>query len=152
MPKVAIIGSTTWGMTLGLVLANKGIHVKVWARTPEEIATVKSDGTGLPSSLQITPSISDAVANAKAVVLVVPSQTMRQNIKLVAEYLNSSQLIISAAKGLEIETNKRMSEVIAEEIDPALIPNICVLSGPNLSREIVANLPAATVIAAETSA
>ncbi len=58
-------------------------------------------------------------------------------------------LIASAAKGLEIGTNLRMSQVIAEEIDPRLHRNICVLSGPNLAREILMGLPAATIAAAE---
>jgi len=155
---VAVIGSTTWGMTLGVVLASKGIPVRVWVRTPEEASRIESDGahcsrltgTKLPFSMSITSSISEAMDDVKAIVLAVPSQTMRQNIKLVAEHLTSSMLIISAAKGLEIESNKRMSQVIGEEIDPAFIPNICVLSGPNLSKEIINNLPAATVIAAES--
>jgi glycerol-3-phosphate dehydrogenase (NAD(P)+) len=59
-------------------------------------------------------------------------------------------LVVSAAKGLEIGSNKRMTRVIAEEIDPAFHSNICVLSGPNLSREILEHLPAATVVAAES--
>jgi glycerol-3-phosphate dehydrogenase (NAD(P)+) len=77
---------------------------------------------------------------------------MRHNIKLVQGYLNGSTLVVSAAKGLEIDTGKRMSQVIAEEIDPSFWPNICVLSGPNLSREVIHGLPAATVVAAENEA
>jgi len=77
---------------------------------------------------------------------------MRQNIKLVGDYLEKSTLVVSAAKGLEIGTNKRMSQVIADEIDPGFWPSICVLSGPNLSREIINNLPAVTVAAAEDGA
>jgi len=77
---------------------------------------------------------------------------MRQNIKLVAEHLHGTPLIVSAAKGLEISSSKRMSEVIADEIEPDLKSNICVLSGPNLSQEILNNLPAATVVAAQDEA
>jgi len=77
---------------------------------------------------------------------------MRQNIKLVAEHLGESMLIVSAAKGLEIGSSKRMSQVIADEIEPGLQSNICVLSGPNLSEEILRDLPAATVVAAEDEA
>jgi glycerol-3-phosphate dehydrogenase (NAD(P)+) len=73
---------------------------------------------------------------------------MRRNIKLVAEHLDESMLIVSAAKGLEIGSRKRMSEVIADEIEPGFQSNICVLSGPNLSDEILRDLPAATVVAA----
>jgi glycerol-3-phosphate dehydrogenase (NAD(P)+) len=61
-------------------------------------------------------------------------------------------IVISAAKGLETGSNKRMSQVIAEEIDPRFRSNICVLSGPNLSREIIRHLPAASVVAAEDEA
>ena len=60
--------------------------------------------------------------------------------------------ILSAAKGLEVDTTKRMTQVISEEIDPAYRHNICVLSGPNLSMEVVHGLPATTVIAAQDTA
>jgi glycerol-3-phosphate dehydrogenase (NAD(P)+) len=74
---------------------------------------------------------------------------MRRNITLVESHLTKSTLVISAAKGLEVGSNKRMSQVIAEEINPRFQPNICVLSGPNLAREIQRHLPAAAVVAAE---
>jgi len=156
MPKIAIIGTTTWGMTLGMVLAHKGIQVRLWTRTEPEAAELRKAGCNptsqssiaFPPRLSITSSLSEALADVEAVILAVPSQTMRHNIKLVSEHLNESMLVISAAKGLEIGSNKRMSHVIAEEIDPNFRPNICALSGPNLSREILHNLPAATVVAA----
>jgi len=156
MPKVAIIGTTTWGMTLGVVLARKGLQVRLWARTEQEaieLRHAKFDSTVLadiilPPQLSITSVLSEAMAGAKAIILAVPSQSMRQNIKLVAQHLEKSMLIVSAAKGLEVGSNKRMSQVIAEEIDPNFRSNICVLSGPNLSREILLDLPAVTVAAA----
>jgi glycerol-3-phosphate dehydrogenase (NAD(P)+) len=80
--------------------------------------------------------------------MAVPSQTMRENIKLVAGYLSRSVLVVSAAKGLEIGSNKRMSHVITEEIEPSFRSNICVLSGPNLAREVISDLPAVSVVAA----
>jgi len=70
---------------------------------------------------------------------------------LVASYLKKSTLVVSAAKGIEIETGKRMSQVIAEEIDPSFHSNICVISGPNLAREVVHELPAAVVAAAASA-
>jgi glycerol-3-phosphate dehydrogenase (NAD(P)+) len=73
---------------------------------------------------------------------------VRQNIKLVKDHLTESILVISAAKGLEISSNKRMSQVIAEEIAPHLRSNICVLSGPNLFKEVLQGLPASAVVAA----
>jgi glycerol-3-phosphate dehydrogenase (NAD(P)+) len=160
MPKVAIIGTTTWGLTLGVVLAVKRAEVRLWARTEEEAARLLNAefpseslaGITLPGRLAITSSLEEALTDVKAVILAVPSQSLRQNIKLVAPYLNSSMLIVNAAKGLEMETNLRMSQVIAEEIPPDLHPNICVLSGPNLSQEILRDLPAAAAVAAHSEA
>ncbi len=157
MPKVAVIGTTSWGMTLAIMLARKVLQVSLWARTEQEITQLIKNETDkahlhnvmFPSKLSITSSLSKALAKAQAVILVVPSQSMRQNIKLVAKHLDKSTLIVSAAKGLEIGSNKRMSQVVADEIAPSLQPNICVLSGPNLSQEILSNLPAATVVASE---
>jgi glycerol-3-phosphate dehydrogenase (NAD(P)+) len=74
---------------------------------------------------------------------------MRLNISRVAPYITKATIIISASKGLELGSNKRMSEVIAEEINPRFATNICVLSGPQLAKEIIHNRPAAAVIAAE---
>jgi glycerol-3-phosphate dehydrogenase (NAD(P)+) len=74
---------------------------------------------------------------------------MRQNTAAVKPTLKAYKLIISAAKGIEIGTNKRMSQVIADEIDPVFHKNICAISGPNLFREILQGLPAAAVVAAE---
>jgi glycerol-3-phosphate dehydrogenase (NAD(P)+) len=160
MPKIAIIGTTTWGITLGTLLARNGRQVGLWARTEQEATEVMRDGpnparaSGLdfPPKLSVTSSLSEAMAEAKAVILVVPSQSMRQNVRLVAEHLNGSMLIVSAAKGLEISSRQRMSQVIAEEIKPDFRSNICVLSGPNLSPEILHDLPAATVMAAADEA
>jgi len=156
MPKIAIIGTTSWGITLGVLLVNKGQQVRLWARTEQEAAKLRKNRPNpeqphltFPAKVSITSSLEEALADVKAVIFAVPSQTMRQNVKLVAPYLTRSMLIISAAKGLEIGSNKRMSQVIAEEINPRYQSNICVLSGPNLSQEILTGLPAATIVAAE---
>jgi len=160
MLKIAIIGTTSWGIALGLMLARKGVKVGLWARTEREADELKNAGENqtrfpgitFPPQLVITSSISEALAGARAVILAVPSQAMRQNIKLIEHYLTKSIFIVSAAKGMEIGSAKRMSQVIAEEINPRFHANICVLSGPNLSREVLRDLPAATVIAAEDKA
>ena len=158
MPKIAIIGTTSWGKTLGVVLANKGLEVFLWARSEAEATQLRNSGpntnqlAAFASRLPITSSLGEALDAAQAVILAVPSQTMRQNIRLAKDYLGGEMLVVSAAKGLELGSNKRMSQVIAEEIAPELRANICVLSGPNLSREIIRDLPAATVVAAANEA
>jgi glycerol-3-phosphate dehydrogenase (NAD(P)+) len=156
MAGVAIIGTTTWGMTLGVVLARNGLDVRLWARTEQECLRLQNGqhhaeavaGVTLPEKLTITASLPDVMEDAEAVILAVPSQRMRDNIKAVSGYLKGSMLVVSAAKGLEIDSNKRMSQVIADEISPSFWPNICVHSGPNLSAEILQGLPAVAVVAA----
>ncbi len=156
MQKVTIIGTTSWGITLGILLANKGLDVRLWARTEREASKLRKKGDPvrfpditLPPQITITSHMDEAIDDVSAVILAVPSATMRQNISRVASHLTKSTLVISAAKGLEIGSNKRMSEVIAEEINPRFCSNICALSGPQLAREVMRNLPAAAVIASE---
>jgi glycerol-3-phosphate dehydrogenase (NAD(P)+) len=160
MPKVAIIGTTTWGITLGVMLAHKGVQVRLWARTDQEATQLTSaapkpvlpSGVTFPPELSVTSSLSEALGDSDAVILAVPSQTMRHNIKLVAPYLRKSMLVLSAAKGLELDSDKRMSQVVAEELGPRFHDSICVLSGPNLSSEVIRELPAASVVAAKDKA
>ncbi|MGB2826762.1 MAG: NAD(P)H-dependent glycerol-3-phosphate dehydrogenase [Dehalococcoidales bacterium] len=157
MLKVGIIGTTIWGITLAVILAEKRIDVGLWARTEKEARKLQKSGpdpdetpdVAFPPKVLITHKIEEALDEARAVILVVPSQSMRQNIKLIAGHIGKSMLVISAAKGLEIGSGLRMSQVIAEEINHRFHSNICVISGPNLAREILCGRPAATVAAAE---
>ncbi len=157
MQKTAIIGTTSWGITLGLLIAGKGREVNLWARTKREANAIKKKGLDqerftnitLPDNIIVSSEMGEVMDDVSEVILAVPSVTMRHNILQVAPHLTRSTLIISASKGLEIGSNKRMSEVIAEEINERFHSNICVLSGPQLAREIMQNLPAASVIAAD---
>ena len=155
MEKITVIGTTSWGITLSMLMAGKGLEVRLWARTLREANALKKKGSDrfpdvtIPKEIIITHQIADALADATAVILPVPSDTMRLNISRVAPHLTKTAIIISASKGLEIGSNKRMSEVITEEINPRFVPNICVLSGPQLAKEIIHSHPAAAVVAAE---
>lgn len=155
MQKVAVLGTTSWGITLSTLLARKGVEVRLWARTLREANKIKKNGSDrfpditLPKEIIITHKIDTALDGVNAVILAVPSATMRDNISRAAKYLTKSAIIISASKGLEVGSNKRMSEVIAEEINPRFHANICVLSGPQLAKEIINKRPAASVVAAE---
>ncbi|MES0329181.1 MAG: NAD(P)H-dependent glycerol-3-phosphate dehydrogenase [Dehalococcoidales bacterium] len=158
MPKITIVGTTSWGITLGVALSRKDFPVCLWARSEKEAARIRNvrqatrilpTGFRLPPYLTVSSSLAEAMDGAKAVIMAVPSQAMRENIKLVAPFLSKSVLVANAAKGLEIGSGLRMSQVIAEEIDPAFWYNICVISGPNIAWEILNGLPAMTVVAAE---
>lgn len=150
MPKVAVIGDTTWGKTLASLLATREATVCVWARTESKAAElskeVLSEGD-YSGHLSFTGSIEEALVAAEFVVYAVPAQRMRQNLKLSNPYVIPSAILVSAAKGLEAETGKRMSEVMADEVSSASYDSICALSGPNLSTEIRQGLPATSIVA-----
>lgn len=153
--KVAVIGTTAWGTTLAIMLSRHGLRVTLWARSEGESQKLSQaresprlPGISFPKGLQVTASLEETLTEAAMVILAVPSQSMRDNARRLKDHLPKSVLVLSAAKGLELETTKRMSQVLAEELAPELASSICVLSGPNLSREIALGLPAATVVAA----
>ena len=158
--KTAVIGTTTWGTTLAITLARRGLPAALWARTAEEAVRLtkeRQNKTRLPDyefppSLSVTASLKEALSGAEAIIFAVPSSRLRENAKNVAPYLKKGTLVISATKGLEKTTGKRMSLVLAEELPKVLHNDICILSGPNLSREIIDGHPASTVIAAKDEA
>ena len=153
MSKVTIIGATTWGNTLGRLLADKGAMVSVWARTEAKADELRQEhqeslSRGVSTSeLSFTGNLDEALCTAEFVICAVPAQRMRQNMRLSNPHLSASMILISVAKGLEAETGKRMSEVITDEAACVSQDRICVLSGPNLSGEINQGLPATSVVA-----
>ena len=156
--KITIIGTTTWGVTLATVLSRRDLKISLWARNDEEAGRVRMscfprnkmpENFTLPPSIDVTSDVAKAMDDTTAVILAVPSQGMRDNIRCVAPYLGRRTLIISAAKGLELSSGKLMSQVITDEVKKQYADNICVLSGPNLAWEILAGRPAVTVIAAD---
>ncbi|MCL5962085.1 MAG: NAD(P)-dependent glycerol-3-phosphate dehydrogenase [Chloroflexi bacterium] len=159
-PRVAIVGTGTWGSTLALLLSRKGTPVALWARTtPEadELCSTRENKTFLPGvkfpdSVTITSSLDEALAGCRLLLLVVPAQTMRQNAMMVAGALREDAIVVSAAKGLEIGSGKRMSEVLRDVLPEELKGSVAVLSGPNLAREIAEGKPATTVVASQDPA
>ena len=155
MPKAAIIGSASWGTAIGIILARKGLWVRLWTRDEETADTLNHErenrpylpGSRFPARLSATSSMEEAMDRADMVVLAVPSVTMRANVRQVKDYLKDSTFVVSATKGLEVDSGKRMSQVIAEEIDPRFHSNICVLSGPNIAKEAAQGLLSVTVVA-----
>ncbi len=145
MPEATIIGNTTWGNTLASLLGKKGVAVKLWARNGAELEKLNQE----THSYSSTDRIEEAIQGTDMVLWVVASERLRENVVKAKSYLTGSMLLVSAAKGLEKDSGMRMSQVMAEELAPDLRQQICVLSGPNLAREIARGLPAASVIAAE---
>ncbi|NQT74095.1 MAG: NAD(P)-dependent glycerol-3-phosphate dehydrogenase [Chloroflexi bacterium] len=155
MTKVAVVGTTGWGTTLGTKLAVAGTEVILWARTEEEATKLNTDRENIahlpsvpfPDNLRASSSPDETLAAADLTILAVPAQTMRDNLQIVGKHLHDSTLLLSISKGIEIETTKRMSEVISEELGNSFASQIAILSGPNFAKEVVQDLPTTTVIA-----
>lgn len=154
MSVVTVVGATSWGTTLGIIIARQGHDVRLLARTEDEAVSLESrrenarfvPGFPFPDSMHARAD-ADALSGADLAILAVPSHTLRQNIRRVASDIAPGCIVVSAVKGLELNTGRRMSEILREELPNGADRSICALSGPNLASEIVRGMPAPTVIA-----
>ena len=150
--RVAVMGSGSWGTAFALVVCDAGNHVTLWARRPELAIKINIEHCNpdyfpdlpLPASLKAVSDPEEAMIGADFVVLAVPSQALRSNLS--QWRIPENAIVVSLAKGIELGTGLRMSEVIAEagDIDPE---RIAVVTGPNLAREIAERQPSASVVA-----
>ncbi|MBO4953947.1 MAG: NAD(P)H-dependent glycerol-3-phosphate dehydrogenase [Clostridia bacterium] len=154
MKKVAVIGSGSWGTAVSVVLATNGHSVYLWSYFKEESEQLSKDrenkaflpGVILPENVTCTPSMEEAVSDADLVVLASPSHTVRNVAKNLAPYLKKEQPLLNIAKGLETETQLRLSKVIRQEIPEN---PIAVMSGPSHAEEVGRFLPTTNVVASE---
>ncbi|MGA8246955.1 MAG: NAD(P)H-dependent glycerol-3-phosphate dehydrogenase [Nocardioides sp.] len=154
MTRVCVLGAGSWGTAFSLVLADAGNDVTLWARREEVCDTINRrrentdylPGVELPSGVVATHDTARALRDAQVVLFAVPSQTFRANLEQWRPHIPDSAVMVSLMKGVELGTLKRMSEVIGE-VTGAGPERIAVVSGPNLSHEIAAREPAATVVA-----
>jgi len=152
--RIAVLGAGSWGTTFAKVLADAGDQVTLWARRPELAAAINEQrvntdympGIRLPDNLTATAEPEKALADAEFVVLGMPSQTLRANLTAWRDILPAGVPLVSLAKGVELGSGKRMSEVVCE-VAGVPASQVLVVSGPNLAREIAEEQPTATVIA-----
>ena len=156
MARVTVVGTTSWGTTLGILLARRGIPVTLLARTPEEAETLTQDRENrrlLPGTPFPRP----------------PHRVIRRrrrprrrgprgarhpraarcggNLPALRGHLRDDAVLLSAIKGLELDTGLPMTQIIHAELPEVGEDRVCVLSGPNLSSEVVDDKPSSTVIA-----
>jgi glycerol-3-phosphate dehydrogenase (NAD(P)+) len=152
--RLAVLGAGSWGTTFAKVAADAGRGVTLWARRPEVAEQINErhvngeylPGITLPESVTATVDHAQAMADVEAVVFAVPAQTLRANLTAWRPALPAGATLVSLAKGVELGTLSRMSEVITQVAEvPA--SQVAVLSGPNLAREIAEEQPTATVVA-----
>ncbi|OBK74127.1 NAD(P)H-dependent glycerol-3-phosphate dehydrogenase [Mycobacterium sp. 1274761.0] len=152
------MGAGAWGTALAKVLADAGNNVTLWSRRAELADDINATHRNpeylgdieLPASIRATGDAHDALAGACTVLLAVPSQTLRGNLTEWAGSIEPDATLVSLAKGIELDTLMRMSQVVVQVTgaDPA---RVAVVTGPNLASEIAQEQPAATVVACADS-
>src|SRR6195952_251041 len=152
--EAAVMGAGAWGTALAKVLADAGNGVTLWTRRPELAAEINDThrntaylgDVDLPSGIRATSDAASALDGACTVLLAVPSQTLRTNLGQWRDAIGGDTTLVSVAKGIELNTLMRMTQVIIQ-VTGADSSRVAVVSGPNLASEIVMEQPAATVVA-----
>lgn len=155
---VAVLGAGSWGTALADCLARNGHRTVLWAWEPEVAAAVTAErrneaylpGVALDPSLRATHDMREAVTGAEIVVSVSPSHVVRDVMGGAAELLLPGALLVSASKGLELATGKRMSEVLEEAVGADAAAGSVVLSGPSFAAELARRLPTAVTLASRS--
>jgi glycerol-3-phosphate dehydrogenase (NAD(P)+) len=153
--RIAIIGAGSWGTALGVVTARAGHEVQLWARNADVVDSINRDhvnsvyltGTAVPSSVRATADITAVLDGAELVILAAPSHATRGLLTAMVPRLRSEMIVVSATKGIEVETGKRISQVVCEVVPETSRPRFVCLSGPSFAKEVVERHPTAVVAA-----
>ncbi len=151
MTRIAVLGAGSWGTTLAVHLAQAGHEAVMWGHDRADLAALAADrenrkflpGIALPDGVKVQPELDAALAGAEIALFVVPSQAVR-GVAAKVKQAGSKAVPISASKGLELGTLKRLSEVLAEVLGD---PSPVVLTGPSHAEEVSRGIPTSIVAA-----
>jgi len=155
--RVTIIGAGSWGTAVAVVAARAGHEVQLWARNADIVDSINRDhansiyltGTPVPPNVRASGDITEVMDGAELVILAAPSHATRGLLTDMLPALQREMIIVSATKGIEVETGKRISEVVAEVVPQDTRPRFVCLSGPSFAREVVEQNPTAVVAASK---
>ena len=146
MKQIAIIGAGNWGTALAIVAARAGHNVNLWSRaTPRYL-----NSASIPANIKATNDLGEALRDASMILFAAPSHTARELLTAMSPLLTEPAIIVSVSKGIEIETGKRISEIVKDVAGSA--HSFVCLSGPSFAKEVVAGHPTAIVAASKDSA
>ena len=157
MKQIAVIGAGSWGTALAVIAARAGHNVRLWSRNDVVTSSINEQrvnsrylsATSIPDNVTATGDIETALQGASMVLLAVPSHAARETLLVMSPQLSEDAIIVNVAKGIEIESGKRISE-IAKEVVTGSHPFV-TLSGPSFAKEVVAGHPTAIVAASKDS-
>jgi len=156
MGRIAVLGAGTWGGTLSMLLAKRGLDVSLWVWDPAQAETMRRTGENpflpgfpIPQRVAMTTSMAEAVSEADGIIFVSPSEAAKDVAREMGDCITEGVPVISATKGLDTETGLTMSQTLSRHLPHTVI---AALSGPNLAPEIARGVPSATVVACEDEA
>ncbi|KKR48702.1 MAG: Glycerol-3-phosphate dehydrogenase [NAD(P)+] [Candidatus Magasanikbacteria bacterium GW2011_GWC2_40_17] len=152
---VCILGTGSMGTALARLFSFNGCEVKMWGIDKEAIYNINSiheninflPGVKLNTDISATLEIAEAVKKAKIIVVAIPSQVVSKVFDRAKNYLNKEQIILSASKGIEIESGLTITRVIKNKLPREWHGNIAVLMGPLFASEISTDVPTVGLIA-----
>jgi glycerol-3-phosphate dehydrogenase (NAD(P)+) len=158
MLRIAIIGGGSWGTALGVVAGRAGHDVRLWSRNRAVVEEINREHVNraylkahaLPETICATCEMSEAVSGAELVLLASPSHATRELLTGMLSFVEPEMLFVSATKGIEIETGKRISEVAREVLVQKFEPRFVCLSGPSFAQEVADGQPTAIVAASSS--
>jgi len=153
--KIGVIGAGSWGTTLANLLAKKNHSVTLWAYEADLVKRMKETrqndlflpGFNLEGNLEFTGDLLEAVSGKQLVLLVCPSQIMREVVGRIVDMVGPETQLVSAAKGIENDSLMTMSEVLEDVLPAKMALKTAFLSGPSFAREVAAGLPTAVAVA-----
>src|SRR5688572_3261248 len=153
--RVGVIGAGSWGTALAIIGGRAGHDVKLWSRNATVVDSINREhsnpcylkGTRIPDRVHASNEILEVASTSELLIFAAPSHTARELVSEMSAGFRPEMIVVSAAKGIEIETGKRISEIVEEVVSEATRPRFVCLSGPSFAKEVVENHPTAVVAA-----
>lgn len=160
MENISVLGAGSWGTALAIVLAENGHCTRIWSHRQDQVDEMNTQHTNakylpdttLPHSLVATASLQQAVNDSDIVVVAVPTKAIREVCQQFVGSMRAPKLFVHVSKGIEPDSLKRISELLAEEIPSDYRSDIVVLSGPSHAEEVVKQHPTTVTVACENMA
>ncbi len=156
--RAAVVGAGSWGTALAQLLHRNGHRVSLWTFEEKVARQIRKEGensTYLPGvvlspEIQVSSDLEETVSAAELVVSVSPAQHVGEVMGKAAPYLSEDALVVTASKGIEIKTLRRMDEVLNPLLSPPAAERLSVISGPSFAVEVARGLPTAVVAASRS--
>ena len=153
--RISVIGSGAWGSALAKCFSDGGHQVTMWshdAALAAEIERARENavflrGARFGDSFHCTADLREAVVGAEVVVSVTASHFVRATMARAAEHLEPEAVVVSASKGIEVDSLATMFEVLRDVLPGPVSGRLAILSGPSFAREVGAGKPTAVVVA-----